>query len=68
MSLIKTFIPPLKESMHKGQAGKIAVIGGCTEYTGINYYHKKNKPILIHIKRSTLLCWNVCSQNRKILQ
>ncbi len=32
---VKAIIPPLLESMHKGQAGKIAVIGGCAEYTGI---------------------------------
>lgn len=31
---IKAIIPPLVDSMHKGQAGKIAVVGGCTEYTG----------------------------------
>lgn len=35
VSLVKNFIPPLKESMHKGQSGKIAVIGGSFEYTGI---------------------------------
>jgi len=35
---VKLFIPPLLESMHKGQSGKIAVIGGCTEYTGAPYY------------------------------
>lgn len=33
---VKTFIPPLLESMHKGQSGKIAVIGGSFEYTGIS--------------------------------
>jgi len=34
----KGIIPPLLESMHKGQAGKIAVVGGCSEYTGAPYY------------------------------
>jgi ATP-dependent NAD(P)H-hydrate dehydratase len=31
-------VPPLKESLHKGQAGRIAVIGGSEEYTGAPYY------------------------------
>lgn len=35
---VKSIIPPLLESMHKGQAGKIAVVGGCAEYTGAPYY------------------------------
>ena len=26
---IKKMIPPLTSSLHKGQAGRIAVIGGC---------------------------------------
>lgn len=38
LAQVKSFIPTLLESMHKGQAGKIAVVGGCTEYTGISYF------------------------------
>lgn len=30
----RAFIPSFTGSAHKGQAGKIAVIGGCREYTG----------------------------------
>ena len=31
-------VPPLSEEMHKGQAGRIGVIGGSIEYTGAPYY------------------------------
>jgi len=34
----REFIPPLASSAHKGQAGKIGVVGGCQEYTGAPYY------------------------------
>lgn len=34
----RAFIPPLGSHSHKGQAGKIAVLGGCREYTGAPYY------------------------------
>lgn len=34
----KTFPPPLAESKHKGQAGRIGVIGGSSEYTGAPYF------------------------------
>eukprot|EP00238_Polyblepharides_amylifera_P007815 CAMPEP_0196599372 /NCGR_PEP_ID=MMETSP1081-20130531/94823_1 /TAXON_ID=36882 /ORGANISM="Pyramimonas amylifera, Strain CCMP720" /LENGTH=352 /DNA_ID=CAMNT_0041925139 /DNA_START=180 /DNA_END=1238 /DNA_ORIENTATION=- len=30
--------PPLDPCKHKGQAGRIAVVGGCTEYTGAPYF------------------------------
>ena len=31
-------VPPLSSSFHKGEAGRIAVIGGCEEYTGAPFY------------------------------
>ena len=31
-------VPPLASSAYKGQAGKIAVLGGCAEYTGAPFY------------------------------
>jgi len=34
----RAFIPRLTSSAHKGQAGKVAVLGGCREYTGAPYY------------------------------
>jgi len=35
---IKKFIPQLSFSVHKGESGKIGIIGGCREYTGAPYY------------------------------
>ncbi|XP_065059402.1 ATP-dependent (S)-NAD(P)H-hydrate dehydratase-like [Rhopilema esculentum] len=35
---IKDIIPEMTFGMHKGQAGRIAVIGGCKEYTGAPYF------------------------------
>lgn len=36
--ILKTITPSLDLSSHKGQAGKIAVVGGCREYTGAPYF------------------------------
>ncbi|XP_047977508.1 ATP-dependent (S)-NAD(P)H-hydrate dehydratase [Salvia hispanica] len=38
VSILKSITPSLQSSKHKGQAGKIAVIGGCREYTGAPYF------------------------------
>eukprot|EP00761_Pharyngomonas_kirbyi_P000479 gb/GECH01000479.1/.p1 GENE.gb/GECH01000479.1/~~gb/GECH01000479.1/.p1 ORF type:complete len:321 (+),score=89.70 gb/GECH01000479.1/:1-963(+) len=35
---VKSIIPPLSPQFHKGQAGRIGVVGGCFEYTGAPYY------------------------------
>ena len=35
---VKACIPPLDLSSHKGQAGRIGVIGGSLEYTGAPYF------------------------------
>ncbi|XP_020976229.1 ATP-dependent (S)-NAD(P)H-hydrate dehydratase isoform X2 [Arachis ipaensis] len=37
-SVIRSITPALDPTRHKGQAGKIAVIGGCREYTGAPYF------------------------------
>ncbi|CAN6811772.1 unnamed protein product [Brassica oleracea var. botrytis] len=37
-SVLRTVTPSLDPERHKGQAGKIAVIGGCREYTGAPYF------------------------------
>ncbi|CAI9118576.1 OLC1v1020163C1 [Oldenlandia corymbosa var. corymbosa] len=36
--ILRSITPTLDPSRHKGQAGKIAVIGGCREYTGAPYF------------------------------
>lgn len=38
LSVAKTIIQPLKPNYHKGQAGKIAVFGGCEDYTGAPFF------------------------------
>ncbi|GJP56742.1 hypothetical protein CLOM_g15794 [Closterium sp. NIES-68] len=38
ISAIRAFVPELASGKHKGQAGKIAVIGGCREYTGAPFF------------------------------
>ncbi|KAG9139546.1 hypothetical protein Leryth_019248 [Lithospermum erythrorhizon] len=38
ISVLRSITPSLHLSRHKGQAGKIAVIGGCREYTGAPYF------------------------------
>ncbi|MCI4378346.1 hypothetical protein PGIGA_G00214830 [Pangasianodon gigas] len=38
LPLVKNIIPPLTSKKHKGQDGRIGVIGGCQEYTGAPYF------------------------------
>ena len=35
---VKQLIPPLSAEMHKGQAGRVAVVGGCLDYTGAPFF------------------------------
>jgi len=35
---VKRFIPPLSEHLHKGQAGRVGVVGGSKDYTGAPYF------------------------------
>ncbi|CAH3127290.1 unnamed protein product [Porites lobata] len=38
LELVRETIPALTECAHKGQMGRIGVIGGCQEYTGAPYF------------------------------
>uniref|UniRef100_A0A3Q3SDZ1 ATP-dependent (S)-NAD(P)H-hydrate dehydratase n=1 Tax=Mastacembelus armatus TaxID=205130 RepID=A0A3Q3SDZ1_9TELE len=38
LSLVKSIIPPLTSKKHKGQDGRIGIIGGCQDYTGAPYF------------------------------
>ncbi|XP_034550457.1 ATP-dependent (S)-NAD(P)H-hydrate dehydratase isoform X2 [Notolabrus celidotus] len=38
LSLAKSIVPPLTSKKHKGQDGRIGIIGGCQEYTGAPYF------------------------------
>uniref|UniRef100_A0A3Q3H2W7 ATP-dependent (S)-NAD(P)H-hydrate dehydratase n=1 Tax=Kryptolebias marmoratus TaxID=37003 RepID=A0A3Q3H2W7_KRYMA len=37
-SLVKSVVPPLTSKKHKGQDGRIGIIGGCQDYTGAPYF------------------------------
>uniref|UniRef100_H0X248 ATP-dependent (S)-NAD(P)H-hydrate dehydratase n=1 Tax=Otolemur garnettii TaxID=30611 RepID=H0X248_OTOGA len=36
--LVRNIIPPLSAKKHKGQDGRIGIVGGCQEYTGAPYF------------------------------
>ncbi|XP_046520411.1 ATP-dependent (S)-NAD(P)H-hydrate dehydratase isoform X5 [Equus quagga] len=36
--LVRNIIPPLTTKKHKGQDGRIGIVGGCQEYTGAPYF------------------------------
>ncbi|XP_037656598.1 ATP-dependent (S)-NAD(P)H-hydrate dehydratase isoform X3 [Choloepus didactylus] len=36
--LVRNIIPPLNTKKHKGQDGRIGIVGGCQEYTGAPYF------------------------------
>uniref|UniRef100_A0A4X1U215 ATP-dependent (S)-NAD(P)H-hydrate dehydratase n=1 Tax=Sus scrofa TaxID=9823 RepID=A0A4X1U215_PIG len=38
LQLVRNIIPPLTTKKHKGQDGRIGVVGGCREYTGAPYF------------------------------
>ncbi|XP_054471139.1 ATP-dependent (S)-NAD(P)H-hydrate dehydratase isoform X2 [Anoplopoma fimbria] len=38
VSLVKNIVPPLTSKKHKGQDGRIGIIGGCQDYTGAPYF------------------------------
>ncbi|XP_005110931.1 ATP-dependent (S)-NAD(P)H-hydrate dehydratase [Aplysia californica] len=38
LEMVKSIIPELHHGMHKGQAGRVAIVGGCKEYTGAPYF------------------------------
>ena len=38
LATLRLLVPALTAERYKGQAGKIAVVGGCADYTGAPYY------------------------------
>ncbi|KDN44696.1 Ribokinase-like protein [Tilletiaria anomala UBC 951] len=35
---VRSIVPPLSEKMHKGQAGRVGVVGGSRDYTGAPFF------------------------------
>jgi ATP-dependent NAD(P)H-hydrate dehydratase len=56
-------IPPLISSLHKGEAGRICVIGGCKEYTGAPYYASVSA-----LKTGCDLSWVICSSQATLIK
>ena len=42
----KLVVPPLSSSLHKGQMGRIGILGGSEEYTGAPFYSAKSSLML----------------------
>ncbi|KAI9361944.1 Ribokinase-like protein [Pilaira anomala] len=38
IKLVRQLIPPLTQELHKGQAGRVGVVGGSEDYTGAPYF------------------------------
>ena len=38
LQTLRNLVPPLVASRYKGQAGKVGVLGGCSDYTGAPFY------------------------------
>ncbi|XP_045909465.1 ATP-dependent (S)-NAD(P)H-hydrate dehydratase isoform X2 [Micropterus dolomieu] len=36
--MVKSIVPPLTSKKHKGQDGRIGIVGGCQDYTGAPYF------------------------------
>ncbi|KAF3204173.1 hypothetical protein TWF679_009915 [Orbilia oligospora] len=51
----RKIIPPLLEKFHKGQMGRVAVIGGCEDYTGAPFF-SANASALLGADLSHIIC------------
>ncbi|KAI5804932.1 Ribokinase-like protein [Geopyxis carbonaria] len=51
----KKFIPPLLEHFHKGQLGRVAVVGGSEDYTGAPFF-SANASALLGADLSHVIC------------
>ncbi|CAG7917543.1 unnamed protein product [Penicillium olsonii] len=60
-SKVRKIVPPMLEKFHKGQLGRVAVIGGCADYTGAPYFSAMASARLGMCTRST------CSENTMLI-
>ncbi|KAK6541034.1 hypothetical protein TWF694_008413 [Orbilia ellipsospora] len=52
---VRKMIPPLLDKFHKGQMGRVAVIGGCEDYTGAPFF-SANASALLGADLSHIIC------------
>ena len=64
LSQLRQFIiPPLTHHFHKGEAGRVVVIGGCEEYTGAPYY-----AAISALKTGADLSFVICSKSALMIK
>ena len=49
LQTLRNLVPPLVATRYKGQAGKVGVLGGCSDYTGAPFYAAISALKLRHI-------------------
>lgn len=60
LSLVRKLVPPLLSSFHKGQSGRVAVVGGCEDYTGAPFFSAM-ACTLLGADMSHIICERVAS-------
>ncbi|KAJ3150816.1 hypothetical protein HDU89_002812 [Geranomyces variabilis] len=62
LQTVKKVIPPLSGALHKGQAGRIGVVGGSEDYTGAPYFAG-----ISAVKIGADLCHVFCERNAGVV-
>ncbi|KAJ3160188.1 hypothetical protein HDU86_001024 [Geranomyces michiganensis] len=62
LQTVKKIIPPLSGALHKGQAGRIGVVGGSEDYTGAPYF-----AAISALKIGADLCHVFCERNAGVV-
>ncbi|XP_040480538.1 ATP-dependent (S)-NAD(P)H-hydrate dehydratase isoform X3 [Ursus maritimus] len=64
LQLVRNIIPPLTSKKHKGQDGRIGIVGGCQEYTGAPYFAAISalKVLLVLVSQGADLSHVFCTQ------
>lgn len=79
LTLVKSIVPPLTSKKHKGQDGRIGIIGGCQEYVATKSrpseykHHSSNlgSSVLtfnvdsLKVHRSSILCCHLSAESGK---
>lgn len=80
LTLVKSIVPPLTSKKHKGQDGRIGIIGGCQEYVAtkshrISEYKRYSSNLgssvltlnvdSLKVHRSSILCCHLSAESGK---